>query len=65
MEINIDRRKGVAFPRFSHYNNAIRYLIEQGLGARYIMLPQATKETIELGSRYSPDYACAPFKHTL
>lgn len=65
MEINIEQKKKLAFPRFSHYNLAIRYLVEQGLDATYILLPEATKETIEIGSRYSPDYACAPFKHTL
>ncbi len=64
-KIKIDDKKSLAFPRFSHYNLAIRYLVEQGLEARYVMLPEATKETVELGSRYSPDYACAPFKHTL
>lgn len=65
MEIRIDSRKKIAFPRFSHYNYAIRYIVEQGIGASYVLLPPPTKKTTELGSRYSPDYACAPFKHTL
>ena len=65
MEIRIDDRKKVAFPRFNHYDYAIRYIVEQGLEAQFILLPPATKETSELGSRYSPDYACAPFKHSL
>ena len=65
MEINIDNRKKIAFPRFHHYDYAIRYIAEQALGLRYIQLPPATKATVELGSKYSPDYACAPFKHTL
>ncbi len=63
--IKIDDRKKLAFPRFHHYNLAIRYIVEQGLEQNYLLLPEATKETTELGSKYSPDYACAPFKHTL
>ena len=64
-KFQVEDQKLVAFPRFNHYNIAIRYIIEQGIGARYLMLPEATRETVELGSKYSPDYACAPFKHTL
>lgn len=65
MEIKIDDRKKIAFPRINHYGYAIKYIVEQGLGAQYVLLPPATKKTTELGSKYSPDYACAPFKHTL
>ena len=65
MEIRIDDRKKIAFPRINHYGYAIKYIVEQALGAKYVLLPPATKRTTELGSRYSPDYACAPFKHTL
>ncbi|MGI6008049.1 MAG: 2-hydroxyacyl-CoA dehydratase [Ruminococcus sp.] len=65
MDLRIDDRKRIAFPRFNHYNYAIKYIVEQGLDASYVLLPPATKKTAELGSRYSPDYACAPFKHTL
>lgn len=65
MELKIDDRKKIAFPRISHYNYAIKYIVEQGLAADYVLLPPATRKTMELGSKYSPDYACAPFKHTL
>lgn len=65
MELRIDNRKKVAFPRINHYDYAIRYIVEQGIGAQFILLPPATKKTSELGSKYSPDYACAPFKHSL
>ena len=65
MDLRIEDRKKIAFPRIHHYNYAIKYIIEQGLEADYLLLPPATKETAELGSRYSPDYVCAPFKHTL
>ena len=59
------REKKVAFPRMAHYNVAFKYFIEQGLGATYIMQPEMTRRTLEIGSRYSPDFICAPFKHTL
>lgn len=65
MDLRIEDRKKIAFPRIHHYNYAIKYIIERGLEADYLLLPPATKETAELGSRYSPDYVCAPFKHTL
>lgn len=65
MEINFDQRKKIAFPRFHHYDYATRYIAEQALGLCYIQLPPDTKVTVELGSKYSSDYACAPFKHTL
>lgn len=65
MDIRIDERKKIAFPRISHYDYAIKYIVEQALGAEFVFLGPATKKTTELGSRYSPDYACAPFKHSL
>lgn len=65
MEIRIDDRKKIAFPRINHYGFAIKYIVEQALGAQFVLLPPATKTTTELGSKYSPDYACAPFKHSL
>lgn len=65
MDLKIDDRKKIAFPRINHYGYAIKYIVEQAIGAEFIMLPPATKKTTELGSKYSPDYACAPFKHTL
>jgi predicted nucleotide-binding protein (sugar kinase/HSP70/actin superfamily) len=57
--------KKVAFPRMARYNYAIRYLVEQGLDVTYVLQPEMTKRTIEMGSRYSPDSVCTPFKSTL
>ncbi len=31
----------------------------------YVKPPNITKKTLELGSRHSPDYVCAPFKYIL
>ena len=57
--------KLVIFFRFSYYDVAFKYLIEQCMDANYVKLPPRTKRTIELGSRYSTDYVCTPFKHIL
>lgn len=57
--------KKVSFPIFSHYNLCVKYFVEKGLGADYIMQPPMTRRTMEIGSRYSPDFVCAPFKSTL
>ena len=65
MDLKLNEKKTIAFPRFNHYAYPIRYIVEQGLEAQLIQLAPATKDTTDLGSRYSPDYACAPFKHTL
>ncbi|MDO5540920.1 MAG: hypothetical protein Q4F83_12780 [Eubacteriales bacterium] len=58
-------RKHVAFPRFSHYNLCIKYFVEQALDAEYIMQPPMTNRTMEIGSHYSPDSVCTPFKTSL
>ncbi len=55
----------IAFPRYAEYNCAIKYILEQGLGAKCIVPPKLTRRTLELGARYSPDYACTPFKTLL
>lgn len=57
--------KKISFPMITRYNYAIRYLVETGLDAKYVMQPQMTKRTMELGSRYSPDFVCTPFKSSL
>lgn len=58
-------RKRVAFFRYSYYDIAFKYFVEHVLDADFVALPDATKRTIELGSRYSSDFVCAPFKHIL
>ena len=50
MDLKLNEKKKIAFPRFNHYAYPIRYIVEQGLEAQFIQLAPATKET---------------FKHTL
>ena len=46
-------------------NCAFRYIVEEALGARYVMPPALTRRTMELGAKYSPDFVCTPFKTIL
>ncbi len=58
-------QKKISFPMIGNYNAAIKYFVENGLNVQYIMPPKMTKRTLEIGTKLSPDYVCAPFKSTL
>lgn len=58
-------RTKVAFLRYSYYDIAFKYFVEQVLDADYVALPEATRRTLELGTQHSNDFVCAPFKHIL
>ncbi|MDE7164334.1 MAG: hypothetical protein K2O04_02790 [Clostridiales bacterium] len=55
----------VCFPHIGNYAYAFRYILEKGFEVNYLIPPPITKKTLELGSKYSPDYVCAPFKYCL
>ena len=55
----------VSFFEYRDYNLAAKYILEQGLDCTFIMQPHMTVRTLELGSRYSPDFVCTPFKTIL
>ena len=57
--------KKVAFPRYAEYNCALRYLLENGLEVKCVLPPRLSTRTAELGTKYSPDFVCMPFKTTL
>lgn len=63
----VDKRKTrhVALPMIAHYNPAVRYFVEQGLGQHYIRQPKMTRKTLRLGAKYAPDMVCTPFKTIL
>lgn len=61
----MEKETKVSFPMIARYNYAIRYIVENGLEIKYVMQPRMTRRTMELGSRYSPDSVCTPFKSTL
>ncbi len=58
-------RTRVAFLRYSYYDIAFKFFVEHVLDADFLPLPEPTKRTVDLGSRNSSDYVCAPFKHIL
>ncbi|MCD8104525.1 MAG: hypothetical protein LUF35_05885 [Lachnospiraceae bacterium] len=61
----VSDQKKIAFPIAARYNYALKYFVEVGLKQQYIMQPRMTKKTLDIGSLYSPDTVCTPFKTTL
>lgn len=57
--------KKITFPHIGNYYIPFYYLITNLCKCEVIIPPPITKKTIELGSKYSPDYVCAPFKYNL
>ena len=55
-------KKKVSLPQFGNYSIPFEYIITHGLEMDYITPPPMTRRTLEIGSKYSPDYVCAPFK---
>ena len=55
----------VTFPHLGSYCVPIELLFTQGLGVDYVTPPPITNHTLEIGSRYSPDFVCSPFKYNL
>ncbi len=53
------------FPQWASYSYAFKYLFEKGFEVKYLTPPPITKRTLELGSKYSPDFVCSPFKYCL
>ncbi len=57
--------KKITFPHLGNYYIPISYLVKKATKCKVIIPPPITKKTIELGSAYSPDYVCVPFKYNL
>lgn len=56
----------ISFPHMADYYVPARYLLSYLMEDSEIMVaPPITSKTIELGSKYSPDFLCTPFKYTL
>jgi len=54
----------ISLPRFGKYTNLIVETLEN-LGLDVLPPPPITRRTIELGTKYSPEQVCYPFKVTL
>lgn len=57
--------KKIAFPQMGNYYVPVKYFLSHILNAEIITPPNITSKTIEIGSKYSPEFVCTPFKYTL
>lgn len=55
----------ISFPHLGDYYIPIRFLLKKLTSHKVAEAPPITKKTIELGSRFSPDFVCVPFKYNL
>lgn len=56
----------ISYPHIGDYHIPIRCLLREIFPDAEICTPSPiTRKTIELGSRYSPDYVCSPFKYNI
>lgn len=54
----------ISFPQMGNYWIAFKDLFE-GMDFDVLLPQKTTRKTMELGSKYSPEFACLPFKITL
>lgn len=57
--------KVIAFPLMGNYYIPANFLFSKISNSKILKPPPITSKTIELGSKYSPDFLCTPFKYTL
>lgn len=56
----------VSFPHMGDYYIPARFLLTHIFpNVEVVTAPPITSKTIELGSKYSPEFVCTPFKYTL
>ena len=57
--------KTISFPHIGDYSYFVKPLLENVTSLEVKTAPPITKKTVELGSKYSPDFVCLPFKYNL
>lgn len=57
--------KIISFPHIGSYYIPVKYIIKKITNSEVLIPPKNTKKTIELGSKYSPNDICMPFKYNL
>lgn len=57
--------KKLTYPQMGNYSVPIYYLLRHIFNVKIIKPNKITNHTIELGSKYSPNFVCMPFKYTL
>lgn len=55
----------ISFPHLGSYYVPISYLLSNVLNCKIMCPNKITKKTLELGSKYSPNFVCIPFKYNL
>lgn len=58
-------RLKIGFPQIGNYYVPARFLFSNIISADIIDAPCITQKTIEIGTKYSPEFVCTPFKYTL
>lgn len=58
-------KKIISFPHLGDYSHPISKLVHSLTNLEVLKTPPITKKTISLGSKYSPDSVCVPFKYNL
>lgn len=61
----MNKEKIISFPHLGDYYIPIKFLLTKITKYKVIESPPITKKTIDLGSKYSPDFVCVPFKYNL
>ena len=59
------KKEIISFPHLGDYSVPITYFLTHTTPHEIRPAPKITKQTLELGSKYSPDYVCIPFKYNL
>ena len=57
--------KVISFPHLGNYYIVFNYFLSNILKCKVVIPPSGNRRTIELGSKYSPDFVCTPFKYNL
>lgn len=56
----------IAFPHMGDYHIPANFLLSHIFpNTEVIKVPKITSKTIEIGTKYSPEFVCTPFKYTL
>jgi len=61
----MNKEEIISFPHLGSYSVPIQYLLKKLTPYKVMEAPKITKRTLELGTKYSPDYVCIPFKYNL
>lgn len=57
--------KIISFPELGNYCYPISFLLKKLTNCKVILPQPITKKTLELGTKYSPEFICVPFKYNL